>query len=259
MLLAFDLDNTVVTRDRVLPAEIQRAIFAARTAGHAVTVLTGRPPASALEFVERLEVAPGPYAVNHGALVYGRGGEVLKHRRLRGDEVRAAIGLAMAGQACSFAVIEGEVLHVNDARDPRWAWAHTNNREVRVADLDAITVADKIVIASDDAGARMDAAVRSELTLTSYLWDDGFLEFTAPDADKGAALALIATELGVPRDDVVAFGDGMNDVSMLSWAGRSVSVGPYAPNAVRDVADEHIDAPESLGVAGWLERMLEDH
>lgn len=242
-----------------MPPEIQRAIFAARTAGHAVTVLTGRPPASALEFVERLQVTPGPYAVNHGALVYGRGGEVLKHRRLQGDEVRAALNAAMADHERSFAVIEGEVLHVNDARDPRWAWAHTRNREVRLANLDAITVADKIVIASDDVGARMDEAVRAQVALTSYLWDDGFLEFTAPDADKGGALALIAAELGVQRQDVVAFGDGMNDVSMLSWAGRGVSVGPYAPDAVRSVADEHIDAPESLGVAGWLERMLNNH
>jgi HAD superfamily hydrolase (TIGR01484 family) len=67
MLLAFDLDNTVVTRSNEIPPRILAAIGAAKEAGHLVSVLTGRPQASALPFVQQL--GGGPYAVNHGALV----------------------------------------------------------------------------------------------------------------------------------------------------------------------------------------------
>jgi 5-amino-6-(5-phospho-D-ribitylamino)uracil phosphatase len=52
----------------------------------------------------------------------------------------------------------------------------------------------------------------------------------------------------------VAFGDGLNDVSMLRWAGRAVAVGPEAHPDVLAVADERIAAPEEGGVADWLER-----
>ena len=77
MLLAFDLDNTVVTRSDEIPPRILAAVEAAKAAGHAVAVLTGRPNASALPFVEQLGVT-GPYAVNHGAVVFGADGEIFK-------------------------------------------------------------------------------------------------------------------------------------------------------------------------------------
>ena len=56
-----------------------------------------------------------------------------------------------------------------------------------------------------------------------YPWEEGYLEVTGPGADKGTALQLIAQELGVAQKDVVAFGDGPNDVTMLRWAGYGVA------------------------------------
>ena len=47
-MLAFDLDNTIVTYDYHLPGTIENSIQRARAAGHAVAVLTGRARASAL-------------------------------------------------------------------------------------------------------------------------------------------------------------------------------------------------------------------
>jgi hydroxymethylpyrimidine pyrophosphatase-like HAD family hydrolase len=46
-----------------------------------------------------------------------------------------------------------------------------------------------------------------------------------PDASKGAALALVAARLGIAREEVVAFGDGHNDVPMIAWAGLGVAMG----------------------------------
>lgn len=253
MLLAFDLDNTVVTQDHRLPDEIGRAIGAARDAGHLVTVLTGRPHASALPFVERLGVAPGPFAVNHGALVFGPDGGVLKRRRLLGDHVRRILSPPLLPDGMPFACIVDDALHVDDPDDPRWGWAHTANRTVLRYDARVALEADKIVFGSNGDSAAIEARLRAEFALTTYLWNDGYLEITADDADKGAALALIASTLGVPREETIAFGDGANDVTMLAWAGRGVSVGPHATPEVRAVADEHIAAPEELGVAAWLD------
>lgn len=253
MLLAFDLDNTVVTQDHRLPDEIGRAIGAARDTGHLVTVLTGRPHASARPFVERLGVAPGPYAVNHGALVFGPDGGVLKRRRLLGDHVRRILSPPLLPAGMPFACIVDDALHVDDPDDPRWAWAHTANRTVTRYDARVALEADKIVFGSNGDSAQIQARLTAEFELTTYLWNDGYLEITAADADKGAALALIAATLGVPREETIAFGDGANDVTMLAWAGLGVSVGPHATAEVRAVADEHIAAPEELGVAAWLD------
>lgn len=256
MLLAFDLDNTVVTQDHRLPDEIVRAIGAARSAGHLVTVLTGRPPSSARPFVERLEVLPGPYSVNHGAMVFGSDGAVIKRRRMLGDHVRTILSPPLLPVGVPYACIVDDALFVDDPDDPRWEWAHTASRTVARIDLATVEEADKIVFGSNGASEAIEAAIIAQLALTTYRWGDGYLEVTANDADKGAALALIAATLGVPRQDTIAFGDGANDVTMLAWAGHGVAVGPHATPEVRAVASEHIAAPEELGVAAWLDDLL---
>lgn len=256
MLLAFDLDNTVVTLDHRLPEPIAEAIAAARDAGHLVTVLTGRPEFSARPFVERLGVAPGPFSVNHGAKVFGCDGAVVKERRLAREEVLAILSPAYAPRGVPFSCIVDDVLYVDDPNDPRWQWAHTQNRRVLRFDADAAGDTDKIVFGSNGESHAMERKLRAALEVDTYLWGDGYLEITARDADKGAALALIARLLGIPREETVAFGDGLNDLTMLRWAGHGVSVGPYASEAIVAAAQEHIDAPEELGVARWLERNL---
>ncbi len=47
----------------------------------------------------------------------------------------------------------------------------------------------------------------------------------APGIDKGRALAGALPKLGIDASEVIAFGDGQNDVSMLRWAGTGVAMG----------------------------------
>lgn len=49
-----------------------------------------------------------------------------------------------------------------------------------------------------------------------------FLEFNAPQVSKGHALAFVAKQLGIDIRDTLAFGDSMNDLSMLKTAGRGL-------------------------------------
>lgn len=53
---------------------------------------------------------------------------------------------------------------------------------------------------------------------------DSNLEVTETDVTKGAALKRLCGELGIMPEEVMAFGDGNNDVEMLSWAGLSFAM-----------------------------------
>ena len=44
-----------------------------------------------------------------------------------------------------------------------------------------------------------------------------------PEVSKGNALSMTAAELGISQTEVLAIGDGINDISMLSWAGYSAT------------------------------------
>lgn len=255
MLFAFDLDKTLVTDDYRLPERVGVAVRSLREAGHRVTVLTGRPLASARRFLEALEIE-GPFSVNHGAQVFERDGRPLRRVQLKAADVRLLVDPWHAHPQVEFSCIIDDVLLVKDPRDERWHWAHTESRVVTRFDPAATRDADKVVFASSTS-SEIDAHVAAQLPhVERYLWGDGFLEVIGAGADKGTALAYIAERLAVPRREVVAFGDGLNDVTMLRWAGHGVAVGPDAHAGALAAAAEHVASPEEGGVADWIDAFL---
>lgn len=255
-LLAFDLDRTLLTDDYILPQRIEKAIREARSRGHLITVLTGRPRAAALPYLQQLEVE-GPYSVNHGAVVFGQDGRIIRRTRLGAPVVAQVLAPFLESTDLDFSCVVDDTLYVRDPDDERWAWAHTRNRLVERFDPADELEADKVVFAADARTAAIEKEIRSKHpSLVTYLWGDGFLEITGADADKGGALRLIAELLGVPREATVAFGDGLNDVTMVGWAGHGVAVGDYAHPEVVAGASERIASPEDGGVAEWIEANL---
>ena len=90
-----------------------------------------------------------------------------------------------------------------------------------------------------------------ELSVTSSVPCN--VEINAPGADKGAALLALADLLGIPPDATMAFGDQLNDLSMIRAAGTGVAMG----NAGADVkaAADHVTADCAAdGVALAVER-----
>jgi HAD superfamily hydrolase (TIGR01484 family) len=76
----------------------------------------------------------------------------------------------------------------------------------------------------------------------------------APDGvTKASGLAQVAERLGVDRSEVLAIGDGRNDVEMLRWAGRGVAMG-QAPLEVQEAADDVTRTVAEDGVAFELSR-----
>jgi hydroxymethylpyrimidine pyrophosphatase-like HAD family hydrolase len=74
----------------------------------------------------------------------------------------------------------------------------------------------------------------------------------APDGvSKARGLQVVVDALGLAAADVMAVGDGRNDLEMFAWAGRSVAMG-QAPAEVRDAADEVCGDVTSDGLADVL-------
>ncbi len=73
----------------------------------------------------------------------------------------------------------------------------------------------------------------------------------ASDASKGNALMLMAKELGIEQSEVLAIGDSVNDVSMLSWAGHSAAPA-HCDRYARAAAKEILPG---VGVTGVVDRL----
>lgn len=82
-----------------------------------------------------------------------------------------------------------------------------------------------------------------------------FVEVTPPGADKAKGLARLCELLGVAADEVIAFGDNQNDLTMIEWAGRGIAMA-NALDEVKAVADEITATNAEHGVAAVLESLL---
>jgi hydroxymethylpyrimidine pyrophosphatase-like HAD family hydrolase len=83
------------------------------------------------------------------------------------------------------------------------------------------------------------------------------IEINSGDAHKGAALLELCRHLNIDPAQAMAFGDGLNDVTMIKTAGIGVAMGNADPR-VKDVADFVTDTNDNDGVAKAIRRFCFD-
>ena len=88
------------------------------------------------------------------------------------------------------------------------------------------------------------------------IYDSKFaIHITDPSVDKGSSLKLVAGDMGVRTSEILAVGDGENDLEFLSVAGVKVAVA-NADRELKSVADYVTKKPYGDGVAEAIERFL---
>src|SRR5690606_16658695 len=90
-----------------------------------------------------------------------------------------------------------------------------------------------------------------------YIGYTAWLDLAPEGVSKATGLAKVAERLGIRREDVLAIGDGSNDLEMLSWAGRGVAMG-NAAGEVKEVADDVTASVDDDGGALDLSRWFDD-
>ncbi len=80
-----------------------------------------------------------------------------------------------------------------------------------------------------------------------------WLDLSPVGVDKSSGLAYVTDQLGLTSDDVLAIGDGRNDIEMLQWARRGVAMGQSIQEVI-DAADATTDSVAEDGAAVELER-----
>jgi len=114
----------------------------------------------------------------------------------------------------------------------------------------------RVIIRSPDQSVEdfADLAQRMGLHgINYYVGYTAWLDLAPKGVSKATGLASVAERLGVAQADVLALGDGHNDVEMLEWAGRGVAMG-QSPLVVQQVADDVTESVEADGVAFELAR-----
>lgn len=107
---------------------------------------------------------------------------------------------------------------------------------------------DKLMLISPDA--RTLAALRDDLPsgLHAQISNPTYLEVTATGVDKASAVAAYCESHGIAAEDVVAIGDGPNDLGLFAFAGRCIAPANARPEVLKE-SDVVVASNDADGVA----------
>lgn len=266
-LIALDMDGTLLGGDHIhVSARNIEALRRAAGLGVKIAIASGRNLTLIEDAAADIGVVDYAIAANGAALTDWRTGEYLRHIGIPETQWRAILAALRARDIPVEVYADGktyvtraDLLGAEQLGFPQEFADHYATKAELVDDVMAVTgkTVEKFHVFYVPPEKRQDLmeglATAGPVCLTNA--EPQNLEVTAPGADKGEALAFLCGRLGIHAGEVMAFGDGDNDLSMLTWAGRSYAMGNASPNA--KAAAVYLTGPNTEdGVAQAIERDL---
>lgn len=268
-LIALDVDGTILDSDGVLRPRVKRMIDRAQRAGIAVTLATGRRYRATAALAMELDIR-APLVLNNGALVCDREArEILYHRPLATRTARAAVRISRARGTAPVVyrhALDGPDMYYEALTADPWfvSWLKKPGVCARVDDLGGVlspgpekmVVFERLAVldgVEQDWRAQLPGSFRIYRSLD--MDGQGALELLHGKCSKASGIRRVAAYLGIPRSQVLAIGDGENDIEMLAYAGLGVAM-DNAPPAVKRAAEVVAASNDEDGVAQVLERYV---
>lgn len=260
-MIAADLDGTLLDPGKSISARTESAVKAAIGAGALFVLNSGRMPESMAGYAAQLNVN-APIICFNGALTYDA--------RTKRESARIPLGRDSAITILRMAEDMG--LYIQGFWGHHFYCAEYTDKTAFYEDkagviaqvtgepLSGILPGDvyKLLVIVDPGQMReiLPRFVRAfgeEANCAAS--SDTFIEIVSRDANKGAALRALGASRGVAPSEILAFGDELNDLSMLTMAGYGYAMA-NAPEEVR--RRTRLVAPSNAedGLAQVLERYL---
>ena len=254
-LVVLDLDGTLLWPDHSLSAENAAAVRACRERGVEVTLASGRSFQAMRKYAEALAITSPIIALNGGTTIEPQSGAIHVKAMLSPAQVQH-ISAMLLEQEIPFVIFGVRAIYALPGMVDRNIMTSYDEPPItEVSDLRAIP--DPLKVLSFLEASSRDAEL---LPLVAGVTDQVrsgplFLEWLPFNINKGSALQDLMQERGLHPDEVLAIGDGQNDMSMLQVAGISVAMG-NAPAEVSACAKYHTTRCEENGVAAALRRFV---
>lgn len=258
-LILSDMDDTLLRSDGSISAANVAAIDQARAKGIHFCAATGRMHASAALFLEPAQLADEPLISCNGALVQNlRGGEVLCRRYIDVDVAREVVTYAREREIYAQCYLGDTYVFAEECEFSRnyAKGCGIEGRAVGALGEYLNELCSKILLIVDSEIAVrcvQELKARYPGRLAVARSKPYFVEICHPEAQKGIAAQAVAQHFGVPPEEVLAIGDGENDVSLIQWAGTGVAVG-NASAALKDCADAVVATNDEDGFAEAVRR-----
>ena len=265
-LLVVDIDGTLLGKNGAISAEDREALARVCDSGIPVSLSTGRAVQATLRFINQLSL-DGYHIFFDGALASNpRNGEEVYVQPLDKMAVKQAVEFAHLNE------INMEFYSATHYFAERETWSTDIRRqffgiEPTTVDFTNLWQRERIIKGTLTIRSAEERAKASRFCLQfedtfhfsfakspAYPEVD-FINVLAPGVSKGKAMEALASHLGISMSEIIAIGDGTNDIPLLAAVGQAIAM-DNAPDEVKAVADYITLDVDHNGVATAVEKFL---
>lgn len=258
--IALDLDGTLTNHDKVVTPRTRQALLKAQEQGAIIILASGRPTYGIVPVAECLELEKrGGYILsyNGGNIVNAKTGEKLFSQFLPDAVIPILYKYAKEKNHALLGYAGNEI--ITEMPDDQYVKEESRINKMNIRKVDNLLEAlephpTKLLMTGDPTDM-----IKAEEELVEILGEKMdifrsapfFLELVPKGIDKAQSLLRLLSKINLTPADLMAFGDGYNDLSMLKLAGVGVAMANAAPE-VRADADYVTLSNEEDGVAEAL-------
>lgn len=264
-LLVLDVDGTLLNSEKKVSKRTLSALLKVQHMGVRIVLASGRPTYGLMPLAHLLELGHfGGFIVSYNGcqIIQAQNGEVIFERRINPEMIPY---LEKKARKNGFGIFtyHDDLLLTDNAKNLYIQREAQLNKLKLVEEEEFSTAIDfapcKCVLVSDDEqalhGLEEHWKKRLAGALDVFPSEPYFLEIVPCGIDKANTLGLLMERLGVEREEVMAMGDGVADVTMLQLAGTGVAMG-HAQDSVKICADYVTASNEEDGVAQAVEKLI---
>ncbi len=256
-VIVMDVDGTLTNNEKKITAKTKEALMKAQQQGMILVLASGRPTTGLVELAKELEMDQ-----HHGLLVSYNGSkvidfttkEVLFDQPLSIDEIKSILKHLKQFDITPM-IDDGTHLYVENTDGYRVDYETKGNNFIlnQVENLESFVTFESSKILTSGIPEYMDEIFEEmkrpfEDNLSCMFTAPFYVEYTAKGIDKAKALDTVLTHLGYHRDEVIAFGDGHNDTSMIEYVGLGIAM-DNAVQALKDISNFVTLSNEEDGIA----------
>lgn len=263
-LLVLDIDGTLTNQKKEITKNTKEAIRKAQEQGVKIVIATGRPTPGAKGVAEELDLfKTGGYILsfNGGKIIDCKTGETVFQRVLEKEDVAKIYEVAKENKVVMITYEDDKVLM--DVEHDEFAEFEARLNKMGIKHVESISdyvdfPVNKCLMTGDGdymAEVEQRALAKHRDDYSIYRSEAFFLEVMPKGVDKAKSLERLLEYLGYTKEEMIACGDGFNDVSMIQYAGLGVAM-ENAKDQVKEVADFITKSNEEDGVAYVIEKFI---
>lgn len=232
-LIALDLDGTLTNDEKVVTPRTREALMEAQRRGVTVVLASGRPTQGIVPVAEALDIEHyGGYimAFNGGRITDWSTKEIVSDSVV---DPSLMPYLYQCSKDSGFPILtyQGDSI-VTEEPDDEYVVIEANINKMPVRKMDNFLAEVQhpinkcLIVGNPEPLHELELQMAKDLKGRMEVFRSAafFIELTPLNIDKAQTLDGLCKKLGISREEVIACGDGYNDISMIEYAGLGVAM-----------------------------------